>query len=195
MFDEVGEMVQEFDVVDSWEFKGFEQEFAETKSVTEASIVDLIRKNKNISPAEIADVLKVDRAWAAKKVAELVSRGVIEQKVVQVGEDSVIERTLTDSVTNINTEYKPETTEIFVRYTYETKPGAGAPVIPGTRPFCKKLVSMEKMYTRSEIERISERVGYSVYDRAGGFWKQPDGTTSPSCRHYWKTNIVVRKKK
>jgi hypothetical protein len=114
---------------------------------------------------------------------------------VQVGEDTIIERAvIPDAVANINLP-PTEVTEVLIKYTYEKKPGvAGPSVMDTTRPFCKKLVGMDKMYSRSDIEQITQRLGYSVFDRAGGFWMQPDGTVSPSCRHYWKTNIVLRKK-
>jgi len=50
------------------------------------------------------------------------------------------------------------------------------------------------MYTRSEIETMSSRLGYSVWDRRGGWWTKPNGVHSESCRHTWKSNIVTRKK-
>lgn len=51
-----------------------------------------------------------------------------------------------------------------------------------SRPFCKKLMELNRVYTRADIEKISQRLGYSVFERCGG-----DG-----CRHYWKSNIVVK---
>ena len=52
---------------------------------------------------------------------------------------------------------------------------------------------MRKLYTRSEIEMMSERFGYSVWDRCGGFWNN-NGTIEYKCRHQWVANIVKRKK-
>ena len=54
-------------------------------------------------------------------------------------------------------------------------------------------MEMDKLYSRYEIEQISQRLGYSVFDRRGGFWRHKDGTTTPYCRHSWKSNIVVKK--
>jgi hypothetical protein len=56
-----------------------------------------------------------------------------------------------------------------------------------------KLIEMDKLYSRSDIETISERVGYSVWDRRGGWWTEPNGDHSPSCRHIWVANIVLKK--
>jgi len=80
-----------------------------------------------------------------------------------------------------------EKTEISVKYSYEwnedvpeeERDTIGHP----SRPFCKKLIELNRLYTRADIERISERLGYSVWDRKGG-----DG-----CRHRWVSEIVVKK--
>jgi len=85
---------------------------------------------------------------------------------------------------------------IKILYTYEKKPGvAGAAILPTTRPFCEKLVTLSqtKYFSRADIEAISERVGYSVWDRRGGFWKHKNGDTTAYCRHIWKANIVIKK--
>lgn len=76
---------------------------------------------------------------------------------------------------------------IFIKYSYEPRPGLD-PIIETTRPFCKKLVTLNRFYSRMEIERISERVGYSVWDRRGGFWGD-----RPTCRHIWKQHVVIKK--
>ena len=50
------------------------------------------------------------------------------------------------------------------------------------------------MYSRSEIEQMSARLGYSVWDRRGGWYTIPNTNIhSPSCRHEWRSNIVTRK--
>jgi hypothetical protein len=51
-----------------------------------------------------------------------------------------------------------------------------------SRPFCKKLMDLNRIYSRADIENISQRLGYSVFDRCGG----------DDCRHVWKSNIVVK---
>jgi len=49
---------------------------------------------------------------------------------------------------------------------------------------------LDRLYTRSEIESISQRVGFSVWDRKGGFWGDKE-----ECRHRWVSNIVIKKGK
>jgi hypothetical protein len=56
------------------------------------------------------------------------------------------------------------------------------------------MMDMGKLYSRAEIETISARLGYSAFDRVGGWWTREDGTHSPQCRHTWNALTVIRKK-
>jgi hypothetical protein len=51
-----------------------------------------------------------------------------------------------------------------------------------SRPFCKRMMELRRIYTAVDIEKISMKLGYSVFDRCGG-----DG-----CRHVWKSNIHMK---
>ena len=44
-------------------------------------------------------------------------------------------------------------------------------------------MELNRLYTRYDIEQISQRLGYSVWDRKGG----------DDCRHRWVSQIVVKK--
>lgn len=91
---------------------------------------------------------------------------------------------------------KPQTTQFLVRYSYEWLPEIPAnernSAAHPSRDFCKQLMALDKLYSRSDIEQISAQVGYSVFDRRGGWWND-DGTTKPHCRHRWFSQIVTRK--
>jgi hypothetical protein len=54
-------------------------------------------------------------------------------------------------------------------------------------------MQLNRMYSRAEIEAISARLGYSVFDRRGGWWTMPNGEHSPSCRHVWQSQTVIKK--
>jgi hypothetical protein len=62
-------------------------------------------------------------------------------------------------------------------------------MIKTSRPFCIRLIELDRLYTRGEIESISQRVGFSVWDRKGGFWGDKE-----ECRHRWVSNIVIKKR-
>jgi len=56
------------------------------------------------------------------------------------------------------------------------------------------LMSLNRVYTRGEIEQISARLGYDVFARAGGWWTIPNtGIHSPKCRHTWNAVVVIKK--
>lgn len=82
---------------------------------------------------------------------------------------------------------------VKIMYSYEKRPEAsGNSIIPTTRPFCRAMVTADKFWTRQEIQQLSERLGYSVFKRNGGFWFH-DGKADPQCRHEWRRNTVIEK--
>jgi len=80
-------------------------------------------------------------------------------------------------------------------YSYEVKPSYGADIIPTTRPFCKKMVELSRtrFWTIEDINRISQQFSMDVWRYRGGWYNNPDtGKNEPSCRHYWKQNVIFR---
>jgi len=78
-------------------------------------------------------------------------------------------------------------TQLSIRYRYEWNedvPDEEKDTLSHpSRPFCKKLMELNRLYTRQDIEQISERLGYSVWDRKGG----------DDCRHRWVSQIMAKK--
>lgn len=167
-------------------------------SQLQSNVLDLIAKDKRITPEVVASVLKEDIGVIRRIYGLLEEKGFIkvsEQKIGKgIDENIILERTLTEPLSEIVEKIKPKTTEFLIRYSYEWKAGFSKSDIDNSRPFCKYLLNEDKMYTRSEIEQMSARLGYSVWDRRGGWYTKPNTNThSPSCRHEWKSNIVTRK--
>jgi hypothetical protein len=85
----------------------------------------------------------------------------------------------------------------MLKYSYEWKPSVPSSQRDTSehpsRYFCHRMMQLNKVYSRFEIESISARLGYSVFDRRGGWWTQPNGDHSPSCRHIWMTNVIIKK--
>jgi len=163
----------------------------------QANVLDLISKDKRITPEVIADVLGEEVGTINRIIKALDDRGFLKISDSTIGEgiDSniVIERTLTQPLTDIVEKLKPVTREMLIRYSYEWKAGFSKKDIKTSRPFCVHLLEANKMYSRSEIEQMSARLGYSVWDRKGGWYTESNGNHSPECRHEWKSNIVTRK--
>jgi DNA-binding Lrp family transcriptional regulator len=187
MFDDIGEQRDCFHVVKSkpMEFLTQEAEFADIKE-TDSSILDLIKKDKRITSKVIGETLKMEPSYVEARIKKLEEKGVLTRKINTIGIDTIIERAVVPEM--IDTREPAETVDIFIRYSYEPRPGLD-PIIETTRPFCRKLIKLNKVYSRAEIESVSQRVGYSVWDRRGGFWGN-----KPECRHIWKRNIVIKKK-
>jgi hypothetical protein len=155
-------------------------------------ILDVIAKNKGISDEDIAKAVKEDLVVVKERIGKLQ-----ELDILKINPKGV--RSLTKPLSEIID--KPVKTSFLVRYSYEWKSPDIVPVSQRdtkkhpSRPFCAKLMSMNKLYSRSEIESISRRLGYSVFDRGGGWWNMGDGVNSPSCRHQWVSKVVIKKDK
>ena len=196
VFFEFGEEKDGFEV---WKQKSHFEDvelFADVTQV-QSNILDLISKDKRITPEVIAETLKEDVGAVKRVIADLVKKGFINITETTIGkgidENIVIERQLTEPLKDIVEKVKPKTTEFLIRYSYEWKQGFNNSDKPSSREFCKYLLEANKFYSRSDIEQMSARLGYSVWDRRGGWWTMPNGQHSPSCRHIWKSNIVTRK--
>jgi hypothetical protein len=168
-------------------------EFAEQAlSGLEANILDLIQKDKRITAEVIAGTIGVDKDIVNRVLDGLEKRGIVGSSVSR----GITERKLSKPLSELNAP-KPTTTSFMVRYSYEWRSD-----IPSnernsadhpSRFFCTRLMQLDRLYSRAEIEAISARLGYSVFDRRGGWWTQPNGNHSPSCRHRWFAQTVIKK--
>jgi DNA-binding MarR family transcriptional regulator len=205
VFFEFGEDRSNYEVLKSKTRFSDDADFEMFADVTQlqSNILDLIVKDKRITPEVIADTLKEDVGAVKRVIDLLIEKGFIKTSEVKQGKgiDSnvIIERELTAPIGKIVEAIKPQTTQILIRYTYEWIPKLNRggepennPLITTSRPFCKYLLEANKFYTRSDIEQMSARLGYSVWDRRGGWWND-NGKISESCRHRWVSNIVKRK--
>ena len=181
-------------------------------SQLELNVLDLIKKDKLIKPETIADVLDIELPAVLSILDKLEEEGKIQRKPKKIGEDiasqtiillPISEQIIQDQkekikeakqtqpgATPIIPKLKPETLNFKILYDYVLKSGVeGGEVIDTTRDFCRRLIAMNKLWSRAEIESMSRRMGYSVFDRGGGWWGK-----SKSCRHEWESVIVMQKK-
>ena len=199
VFFEFGEDRQAYDVLKSKTRFSDDTDYQMFADVTQlqSNILDLIAKDKRITPEVIADTLKEDIGAVKRVIDALIEKGFIKTSEVKQGkgidQNVIVERQLTAPIGDIVEAMKPQTTQILIRYSYEWKPGFNNSDLTNSREFCKYLINANKFYTRSDIEAMSARLGYSVWDRRGGWWTMPNGKHSESCRHEWRSNIVKRK--
>jgi hypothetical protein len=152
-------------------------------------ILDTIAKNKRIPPADIAKALEVEEADVLNRINKLVALDILSYDA-----ETKVSKLLKPLNKVID---EPVKTTFLVRYEYSwdyLRTDAEDRNIKTSRPFCQKLMGMNKVYTRGEIEQISARLGYDVFARAGGWWTIPDtGIHSPKCRHTWNAVVVIKK--
>jgi hypothetical protein len=152
------------------------------------AIIDLLNGNKSIDVKGISDVLEVSEDVIKGLLKSMESDGLIK---VSTSSGS-IERTPTAEAIDIlnrrGNAGEGDKTSVKVMYSYEGVKD------DRNRPFCAKMLELDRFYTREDIEAISEQLGYSVWHRRGG-WYKPKGETEarPYCRHYWQTNTVITK--
>jgi hypothetical protein len=168
-------------------------EFAEQALTTlEANILDLIQKDKRITAEVISGTTRTDINIVKRVLEGLISRGIVKTKEVA----GTIERSLPRPLSELKAP-KAQTTTFMVRYSYEWR--SSIPINERnssehpSRQFCARLMQLDRLYTRAEIEAVSARLGYSVFDRRGGWWTMPNGEHSPSCRHQWLAQTVIKK--
>ena len=152
-------------------------------------ILDIIAKNKRIIPSDIAKVLDIEEDEVQTRINKLVALEILEYDV-----DTQVSKLLKPLNEILD---KPLKTSFLVRYEYSwdyLRTTQKDRNMNTSRPFCQRLMSLKKLYTRGEIEQISARLGYDVFARAGGWWTLPDTNIhSPKCRHTWNAVVVVKK--
>jgi hypothetical protein len=80
-----------------------------------------------------------------------------------------------------------------VRYGYRTRLDV-PPAKSGSRQFCERLMDLNRLYSKDEINTISSRVDRDVWKYRGGWYTNPDTQAStPWCRHEWIQQLVVKR--
>lgn len=189
-----GDNVEDFEVIETHDAKNFEQ-FADAElDVLKANVLDLISKDKRVTPEVMAKVLNKSVEQIDNALEALKSEGYLTQVGAAVSilnpNYTPIVRELTQPLRTIAGGDKATKTEVLLRYTYS------GPEDSKNRPFCARMLQLAKtkLWSRADIENISERLGYSVWDRRGGWFTEPNGNHRPYCRHRWQVKIVTRKK-
>ncbi len=189
-----GDNVDDFEVIETHDAKGY-QAFADDEiNVLKANVLDLISKDKRITPEVLAKVLNKSVEQIDQTLEALKTEGYLTQIGTEVSILNPtyvpVQRELTIPLSKIAGGNKTTKTEVLLRYTYF------GPEDSKNRPFCARMLQLAKtkLWSRADIENISERLGYSVWDRRGGWFTEPNGNHRPYCRHRWQVKIVTRKK-
>jgi hypothetical protein len=158
-------------------------ELGEEEKELDKKIEAYRKKNRDASVEEMAKEFGVSKAKVAKRVAYLITkdRYPIARAVDQIAKEGA----------------KPTDEPVLeVRYKYSWAAGFSNKDKRTSREFCKVMLDLAdqgKVYTRDDINGISNIMGYSVWNRRGGWYHTASGVNRPQCRHVWEQQLVIRK--
>jgi hypothetical protein len=151
-------------------------------------ILQWLYSNKGITISDLANNINKPIQEIQEQIDLMIEADLISYKdnVFEIKEAGV--KTLDES--NVQT-------EIVTMWTYDKAPGiSGADIIPTSRDFCKRLVRLNRVYTRQDIDQITAIVGYDVWKRRGGWMTVKNSSPAihvPYCRHIWQPQLMRRK--
>lgn len=152
------------------------QTFGEVSDI-QINVLSLIREGNTFE--EVAKTMNLSDSNLSKIYSNLDAEGLIKGQEV------------TTKGTNLLASHGK--VKISVVYSYEVRPELGQKeIISTTRDFCRDLIQLNRVYTRFEINQISDIVDRDVWSYRGGWYHNPkEDKTTPFCRHYWSQNIIV----
>lgn len=159
--------------------------FADDLTQTQINVLDLITKDKNITPNVISKTLKIDTDLVNEIIDDF-----IKKKIVSITQSNVNATPVYEVLQPVSelTNKKPKTTKLYIRYKYDWIEGFNDSDLVTSRRFCIKMREMSnagKSWNRSDIESLSVALGYSVWERRGGWYGD-----SYSCRHKWSSKLM-----
>ena len=169
-------------------FETQEQQFASEYEELDAQILKLIEKDPAITSDQIAQKTKQSIELISARISAL-----IEAKAINIrGALKELGESAKDFIKPRNPEGEPL---VQVMYKYDVLPEFGPQkLISGSREFCVKMIELSRYYTREDINQISNIMGYSVWERKGGWYTKPGSNQhKPTCRHTWMQVLVKPK--
>lgn len=140
-------------------------------------ILKAIATNPAIDVASLINALDLDAKDASERIGRLIEDKLINpEKGLQITPEGEL------------TIDKAPKSQFFVKYQYS------GPKDSRNRAFCARLLQLNRVYTREEINQLSGILGYNVWMRRGGWYHNPKlDVNTPYCRHTWKQVIVKRR--
>lgn len=158
--------------------------FAEDLNILQQRILEIIKQDPLVTEESIAKVLgkKLDQ------VQDIIEDMVQEELIKRNDEVLMVSKEGKKSITD------EKATEILAMYDYRKRNEVGGKtLLPTSREFCRKMIKLNKYWSRADIQKISQKEGYNVFDFAGGFWND-DGDIKPHCRHSFYLTLLRKKK-
>ena len=158
-------------------------------------ILQWIYSNKGITIQDLANNINKSVEEIQAEIVNMVNNGFViyENNQLNIQPDGV------DALDKSGVQ-----TEIVTMWKYDKAPGiSGGKIIGTSRDFCKRMISLNRVYTRAEIDQISSILasqyndpGYSAWKRRGGWMTVKNSKPAvhvPYCRHIWQPQLLRRK--
>jgi hypothetical protein len=196
LFEKIGESKSKFEIVKTKDIQfdsdGTPIEFAIGISELGGFILASIFGNPLITALALSDLFKVSIDIIREELGILQSEDLLD----------IDGDTLELTPKGKRTAEEEEVPDAIIMYAYELRTDAPPLKQGGTsRPFCQRMMTMDKLYSREEIDFLRNNMkndGYSdatdVWLARGGWYNKPNSQAAvPFCRHIWKQQIVRRK--
>jgi hypothetical protein len=155
-------------------------------------VLGVLKNNPTITADSIAEALNTDLKTVAESLNRLANEGLIDVKEIDIPDEIPSDTEEPSRELTEEGEKQAATVDFEIVYRYVKRASAsGGDIIPGSRDFCRRLISLGRVYSKEDIDQMSAIVGHNVFLRRGGFWNR-DGVISPSCRHVWRQELIEK---
>ena len=162
---------------------------ADVLSKLEAKVLSILANDKLADVDGIAQTLKISAGDTLDIIEGLKATGLVKEKELKSKIGTPTQWTITNKGSDIIAN-APKSVSIKTVYSYQLRPGLPE-LETHSREFCQKMMELDRVYSRADIQTISEREGYDVFQFTGGWYHNPkDNVTTPYCRHKWAKELV-----
>jgi hypothetical protein len=193
-FLKIGESADNYEIIKSCFVYSDSDKFAVED---DQRLLDEIKKGKAYKISDLAKKLKISESEVYKSLERLNKSNILQVKYTESnGEISITPQEIQEPPTQeVGLETKWRYTTNLSPQLLTDKDGNYT-----SREFCVKLINAKQLYSRQQIDAMQNEAstkGYNddVFKYKGG-WQTIKGTVThiPSCRHFWES-VLVRKKK
>jgi predicted transcriptional regulator len=158
-------------------------------------ILEILFKDPFMTTLGIAQLMNITTEQVVTLMNEMAGDGLLRSVPIAVGEGQQRTIEVTDKGKRTLDDTDTIRKDFRIAYRYVVRDGAGAPIIPTTRPFCKRMVELseERVWTATQITNVSLEENRNVWLRGGGFWtRKGTNVTTPHCRHEWEQVVITQ---
>jgi len=188
LFSTSGTLRSEFVILDSRGYTSFEDNESDYKSQFMKERFELVLTDDD---RNILQMIRNGESYDA--ISKAIGKGgnFLSTRLLKLGQNGYVDGW---EVTEKGVRASVVLAELEVMYSYEKRPDAPDLVGGKSRPFCERMLQLDKLYTRDEINAISSQVDRDVWSYRGGWYHNPDtDKNTPSCRHQWNQIITVKR--